>query len=79
MKVYKLLNNDLFFNSYEEYYDHIINNGFSENRNYKLKDLYLDFDHNIYREKNPDLYDKDNNELEIHFLNFGRYECRVYK
>jgi hypothetical protein len=79
LEVYKLLNNDLFFNSYEEYYDHLINNGFSENRNYKLKDLYLDFDHNIYKQKNPDLYDKDNNELEIHFLNFGRYEYRVYK
>jgi hypothetical protein len=79
LDVYKLLNTDLIFNSNEEYYDHLINNGFSENRNYKLKDLIPDFNHNIYLKKNPDLVNKDNNELEIHFLNFGMREGRIYK
>ena len=78
LEIYKLLNNDLFFNSYEEYYNHLVNYGLNENRNYKLNDLIPDFNHNIYIEKNPDLSDKDNNELEIHYLNFGRDEGRLY-
>ena len=72
-------NSDLKHFSDEELLWHWIFYGKFENRNYKLKDIYLDFDHNIYREKNYDLYDKDNNELETHFLNFGIHEGRTYK
>ena len=78
LEVYKLLNTDLVFNLIEEYYDHLIHHGIFENRNYKLKDIYPDFDHDIYKNNYSDLSDKNNSELEIHYLNYGKYENRVY-
>ena len=78
-EIYKFLNPDLKFNKKEDFYKHLINNGIYENRCYRIKDKYPDFDHNYYKELYSDLAKLSNLELEKHYLEYGIKEKRIFK
>ena len=76
-EVYKLLNKDLNFKSRDEYYEHLIVSGISENRPIKLSDKYPGFCLELYRNNYMDLQKFDDIELQKHYIYHGIRERRV--
>ena len=64
--------------------NHFIEYGFKEGRKYSStnseNELPIDFNFENYRRMNPDLfYYDDYNYLKNHYLNFGKYDGKLYK
>jgi hypothetical protein len=77
-EIYKKINEDLRYLTNEEAKQHYINNGFYEQRNYKVK-IPNDFDVEVYKKMNDDLSHFTNEEAMVHYINYGFYERRNYK
>ena len=77
-EIYKALNKDLqeILILPNDYYRHLFKNGLKENRPTKILDIYPNFSRNIYREKNPDLNNLNDLQLEIHYITMGFSENR---
>jgi hypothetical protein len=80
-EIYSLLNPDLKkagLTTKQQLEKHYRINGFKENRNTNLYQLYPDFNVTNYKNNYIDLCHMNNQQLEIHWLRNGRYENRQY-
>jgi mannosyltransferase OCH1-like enzyme len=86
VKSYRFLNDDLKNMNDEELVNHYINFGINEGRNYKIglekkKNINVlpdDFNSYIYINNYDDLFNLNENEIKIHYVNHGIYEKRIY-
>lgn len=76
-EVYKYLNPDLFkagLRTQYQYTYHFINHGKKEGRKFNVYNVKPDFKHEIYKNNNKHLQLLNNKQLEIHWLQYGRFE-----
>jgi hypothetical protein len=76
-EIYKYLNPDLFkagLRTPYQYICHYINHGKKEGRKFSIYQITPDFNHEIYKNNNKDLLLLNNNEIELHWLEHGRFE-----
>ena len=76
-EIYKSLNQDLKFNTIDEYYIHAFVYAFKETRPCHLTDKYPHFNRDIYRSNYSDLNHLDDLPLELHYVYVGVHENRI--
>ena len=72
--IYCALNKDV---SLVDAYNHIFNNAQRENRPLHITDKYPSFDKNRYRQNYSDLHGLNDEDLELHYINYGVNEGRI--
>jgi hypothetical protein len=79
-EIYKLLNPDLKnkLRTPKDYYRHYMLYGKAEGRHSNIIGVYPDFNHTIYRNNYLELHRLNNIYLELHYLQYGKKEGRVY-
>jgi hypothetical protein len=78
ISIYKALNNDIYFNTLEEYYDHLHNYAITQNRHCHIWQKYPNFNRDIYRQNYPDLVHLSDQDVEIHYITQGSNEGRIW-
>lgn len=78
-QIYRELNQDLIkkLKTEKDYLNHVSNYGLIEKRPIKIYDIYPNFNPIIYNEKNDDLKNLNNIELELHYIKHGFNENRI--
>jgi hypothetical protein len=69
-QIYRALNKDLTqaFNNEEEIIEHLLKYGLQENRPFHITDKFPDFNRQEYRNKNPQLHNLNDLDLELYYI-----------
>jgi GR25 family glycosyltransferase involved in LPS biosynthesis len=76
-EIYKCLNPDLCkagLKTPYQYIHHFIHHGKKEGRKFNIYHVTPDFNHEMYKNNNPELRLLNNHQLELHWLEHGRFE-----
>ena len=78
-KIYYALNKDISCasNDYTYIYNHIFENAQKENRPLHICDTYPNFNKDLYKQNYPDLQSLNDEDLELHYINYGVNEERI--
>lgn len=76
-EIYKALNDDLHFDTMDEYYEHLYKTMLIEDRPCHITDKFPNFNREIYRNNYDDLKNLDDLHIELHYIYDGFNQNRI--